>query len=102
MSGEIRIIGTTVMAAAGSVLVDAEIALSSVTGLITYLGPVRGPAGPADLDGSGRVVAPGLINAHTHAGISLLRGHSDDEPLQQWLQHIRAFEVRMTRDDIRA
>ncbi|HEY7812944.1 MAG TPA: amidohydrolase family protein, partial [Nakamurella sp.] len=30
------------------------------------------------------------------------RGHSDDESLHRWLEHIRAFEVRMTRDDIRA
>ncbi|HEY5881154.1 MAG TPA: amidohydrolase, partial [Nakamurella sp.] len=49
-----------------------------------------------------RLVMPGLVNAHTHAGMSLLRGHSDDEPLHRWLERIRAFEVRMTRDDVRA
>ncbi len=81
---------------------DAEIAFSPTTGLITYLGPSRGPVGPGDISATGRIVAPGLINAHTHAGISLLRGHSDDAPLQEWLTHIRAFEVLMTRDDIRA
>ncbi len=102
MTSEIRIIGTTVVADPGTVLANAEIALSPTTGLITYVGPLRGPGCPADVDGSGRIVAPGLINGHTHAGISLLRGHSDDESLQQWLTHIRAFEVRMTRDDIRA
>jgi 5-methylthioadenosine/S-adenosylhomocysteine deaminase len=99
---EVRIVGATVLTAAGTVLDDAEIAMSPLTGLITYLGPRRGPAGPADIDASGRIAAPGLINGHTPAGISLLRGHSADEPLQQWLTHIRAFEVRMTRDDIRA
>ena len=102
MQTEVRIIGATVLATPGTILADAEIAVSPVTGLITYLGPRRGPAGPADIDASGRIAAPGLINGHTHAGISLLRGHSDDEPLQQWLTHIRAFEMRMNRDDIRA
>ena len=102
MQAEVRIVGATVLAAPGTVFADAEIAVSPMTGLITYLGPRRGPAGPADIDAAGRIAAPGLINGHTHAGISLLRGHSDDEPLQQWLTHIRAFEVRMTRDDIRA
>ena len=58
---------------------------SPSTGLISYLGRSAGPLGAGDIDGTGRVAAPGLINGHTHAGISLLRGHSDDEPLQQWL-----------------
>ena len=103
MTVEIRLVGATaVVASPWQVLWDAEIALSPSTGLITYLGPSRGPAGPADISAAGRVVAPGLINGHTHAGISLLRGHSDDAPLQEWLTHIRAFEVLMTRDDIRA
>jgi len=31
------------------------------------------------------VVMPGLINAHTHASMSLLRGYADDLPLMQWL-----------------
>ncbi len=31
------------------------------------------------------LVAPGLINAHTHASMTLLRGVGDDLPLQRWL-----------------
>jgi 5-methylthioadenosine/S-adenosylhomocysteine deaminase len=34
--------------------------------------------------------------------MSLLRGHSNDAPLAEWLEDIRAFELRMTYDDIRA
>jgi 5-methylthioadenosine/S-adenosylhomocysteine deaminase len=102
MTAETRVAGATIVATPDRVLVDAEIAFSTATGLITYLGPVRGSIGPGDLDAANRIVAPGLINSHTHAAMSLLRGHSDDEPLQQWLGHIRAFELRMTRADIRA
>jgi 5-methylthioadenosine/S-adenosylhomocysteine deaminase len=35
------------------------------------------------------VLIPGLINLHTHAGMSLMRGMADDLPLMPWLeQHI--------------
>jgi 5-methylthioadenosine/S-adenosylhomocysteine deaminase len=102
MHDEVRIVGATVVAAPGAVQSNAEIAISPSTGLISYLGAPRGPLAAGDIDGSNKIVAPGLVNGHTHAGISLLRGYSDDEPLQQWLSHIRAFELRMTRDDIRA
>jgi 5-methylthioadenosine/S-adenosylhomocysteine deaminase len=33
----------------------------------------------------GEVLLPGLINAHTHAAMSLLRGYADDLPLMRWL-----------------
>ena len=32
------------------------------------------------------ILLPGLINAHTHAAMSLFRGMADDLPLMQWLQ----------------
>lgn len=32
------------------------------------------------------LLIPGLINAHTHAAMSLLRGFADDLPLQIWLR----------------
>ena len=32
------------------------------------------------------VLIPGLINAHAHAAMSLLRGLADDLPLMQWLE----------------
>lgn len=35
---------------------------------------------------SGHAVTPGLVNAHTHASMALLRGVGDDLPLMQWLQ----------------
>jgi 5-methylthioadenosine/S-adenosylhomocysteine deaminase len=33
------------------------------------------------------VLIPGLINAHTHSAMSLLRGVADDVPLMDWLNH---------------
>ena len=33
------------------------------------------------------LVIPGLINAHGHAAMSLLRGFADDKPLRDWLNN---------------
>ncbi len=33
----------------------------------------------------GQLLIPGLVNAHTHAGMALLRGYADDLPLMTWL-----------------
>ena len=41
------------------------------------------------------VLLPGLINAHTHAAMSLFRGIADDLPLARWLEdHIWPREAR--------
>jgi 5-methylthioadenosine/S-adenosylhomocysteine deaminase len=39
------------------------------------------------LDRPNAVIAPGLINTHTHAAMSLFRGIADDKVLQDWLEH---------------
>lgn len=46
------------------------------------------------------VLTPGLVNLHTHAAMSLMRGYSDDVPLQQWLSaHIWPAEQRNVSAD---
>lgn len=41
------------------------------------------------------VLMPGLVNVHTHAAMSLLRGLADDLPLMTWLKdHIWPVEMR--------
>jgi len=41
------------------------------------------------------VLMPGLVNAHTHAAMSLLRGIADDLPLMEWLNnHIWPVEAQ--------
>lgn len=43
----------------------------------------------------GHALIPGLVNLHTHAAMSLLRGHADDLPLMTWLrEHIWPAEAR--------
>jgi 5-methylthioadenosine/S-adenosylhomocysteine deaminase len=46
------------------------------------------------------VLIPGLINAHTHASMTLLRGFADDLPLINWLrEHIWPAEARWVNPD---
>ncbi|MBC6907149.1 TRZ/ATZ family hydrolase [Saccharophagus sp. K07] len=46
------------------------------------------------------VLMPGLVNAHTHAAMSLLRGYADDLPLMRWLKdHIWPAEKRFVDAD---
>lgn len=46
------------------------------------------------------VLIPGLINAHTHAAMALLRGLADDLPLMSWLNnHIWPAERRWVNEE---
>ena len=46
------------------------------------------------------LLIPGLINAHTHAAMSLFRGLADDLPLNTWLeQHIWPAETRCVNQE---
>jgi 5-methylthioadenosine/S-adenosylhomocysteine deaminase len=44
------------------------------------------------------LLLPGLINAHTHASMTIFRGIADDLPLMEWLNHhIFPLEQRLTK-----
>jgi 5-methylthioadenosine/S-adenosylhomocysteine deaminase len=61
-------------------------ALAIGDGRILDVGDVAGQYHARDtLDCRGRVVMPGLVNAHTHAPMTLLRGLADDLRLDVWL-----------------
>ncbi len=48
------------------------------------------------VDLADHILMPGLVNAHGHAAMSLLRGYADDLPLQPWLEeHIWPVEARV-------
>jgi 5-methylthioadenosine/S-adenosylhomocysteine deaminase len=48
------------------------------------------------VDLSGHALIPGLINAHTHNAMTLMRGLADDLPLMTWLQeHIWPAEAKV-------
>jgi 5-methylthioadenosine/S-adenosylhomocysteine deaminase len=52
------------------------------------------------LDRPDAILMPGLINTHTHAAMSLLRGIADDLRLQEWLEkHIFPAEAKNVSPD---
>lgn len=59
-------------------------------GCIAAVGPEESiPVGDAELiEASGRILMPGLINMHCHAGDSLFRGLVENLPLESWLQTV--------------
>jgi 5-methylthioadenosine/S-adenosylhomocysteine deaminase len=68
-------------------------------GLIKQVGKINGPA-DKDIDGSGKIALPGLINAHTHLSMTLFRGYADDMRLQDWLQKkIWPLEAKLSGED---
>jgi 5-methylthioadenosine/S-adenosylhomocysteine deaminase len=89
------------------------VGLRATGGLIEEVGPgvgegvaatpsaQAGPDGTGDrrlLDAGGKVLAPPLVNGHTHAAMTLFRGHGDDLPLMRWLQEA-IWPVEANLDD---
>jgi 5-methylthioadenosine/S-adenosylhomocysteine deaminase len=72
---------------------------------IAYIGeepPMPEPENAQRIDGKGLVFMPGLVNTHGHAAMSLLRGYSDDQNLQVWLeQKMWPMEAKFGDDDVR-
>jgi 5-methylthioadenosine/S-adenosylhomocysteine deaminase len=61
------------------------------------------PAGFAPdtvVEGKDRLLIPGLVNAHTHAYMTMFRSCADDLSFTDWLfGHIDPLESKMTRED---
>ena len=77
-----------------TILEDAALAVRN--GRIAAVGPLADletqwqPDSRVDLPNM--LLMPGLVNAHTHAAMTFLRGLADDMPLMEWLQQ-RIFPV---------
>lgn len=70
-------------------------------GRITHVGEAPQHADEV-IDADGDLVLPGLVNLHTHAAMTLLRGLGDDLPLEEWLrERIWPAEAKLTRGDVR-
>ena len=98
MSSKIIIKGAKVLRADGAVDV-ADIFIDGDR--IAKIGTVDDVEGATVLDGRNKFATPGLINAHTHASMTLLRSYADDLALMDWLNnHIWPIEAKMRREDI--
>jgi 5-methylthioadenosine/S-adenosylhomocysteine deaminase len=77
------------MDAEGTVIEDGAVAIDE--GVILAIGNAAdieaSYSAVETLDGGNRVVMPGLVNGHSHAAMTLLRGVADDLALMDWLQN---------------
>lgn len=78
---------------AGDILIEGE--------RIAGVAPVIDREADEVIDARGMAAMPGLINAHNHAAMCLMRGFSDDLKLMDWLEKkMLPAEARMTEEDI--
>lgn len=79
----------------------ADIAITDDS--ITAVGEVPADFAPDHtIDGKDHFAVPGLVNAHTHASMTLLRSYADDMELMDWLNNkIWPVEGKMVENDIR-
>jgi len=80
--------GTAVTMAKGQATIDtvSVVVRDGRIDAIGTLAEVARPDGCYDIiDASGCIVLPGLVNAHSHAAMTLFRGFADDLRLKQWL-----------------
>jgi len=68
---------------------------------ISEVDPKAGSKADVVLEGKNKAAIPGLINAHTHAAMTLMRGFADDLELHDWLSnHIWPLEAKLAEDDV--
>jgi 5-methylthioadenosine/S-adenosylhomocysteine deaminase len=74
-------------------------------GVIEAVGEGAGKAlfrsGVLTIEGNDVWAVPGLVNTHTHAAMTLLRGYADDMQLAEWLKtRIWPLEAHLTGEDV--
>lgn len=76
-------------------------------GRIDAVGSGRPPGGFASradrvIEGAGKALLPGLVNAHTHLAQTFMRGLGDDKSLLEWLETVMwPIQEAMTPEDVR-
>jgi 5-methylthioadenosine/S-adenosylhomocysteine deaminase len=70
-------------------------------GRIVKVGTVRESADEV-IDASRDIVLPGMVNAHTHVAMSVMKGIADDLPFGDFLEKVFAVDARRQEKDIDA
>jgi cytosine/adenosine deaminase-related metal-dependent hydrolase len=68
---------------------------------ITYVGPRSRAPVARDVELGDAVITPGLVNAHTHLDLTLLRGRLQGLPFFDWIRGLVAARERLTHEELR-
>lgn len=86
------LVGPNALGRSADVLIDGD--------RIIAVGPrLTAPDGTRTIDAAGRVVVPGLINAHTHAHNNLTRGQVGTWTLEDFINHAPAMNGHRSPED---
>jgi 5-methylthioadenosine/S-adenosylhomocysteine deaminase len=90
------------LAVTGASLDGQVVGLRAENDAIAELGPSVEPSpGDEAIDASGLMLAPPMVNGHTHAAMTLFRGFGDDMALMDWLRtRIWPAEAKLEPDDV--
>jgi 5-methylthioadenosine/S-adenosylhomocysteine deaminase len=86
----------------GATLDGEGVGVRCQDGTIAAIGPGVAPE-PGDevIDAGGMLLAPALVNGHTHAAMTLFRGYGGDLPLMRWLREkVWPVEAKLDADDV--
>ncbi|WP_102400056.1 amidohydrolase [Haloimpatiens massiliensis] len=84
----------------GYVFIEGE--YIKAVGAGEYKGEFENSHNTKVINGENYCVMPGLVNAHTHAAMTLLRGYGEGLPLMQWLNHkIWPMEAKFKEEHIK-
>jgi 5-methylthioadenosine/S-adenosylhomocysteine deaminase len=108
VTGRTRLVADAVLPCDGSGAVHRPGAVDvGADGRIVRVGPAPGAAGSEPDSGEwmvrdvGGLLLPGLVNAHCHSPMTLLRGQGEGMPLQRWLREvIWPREARVGAEDV--
>jgi cytosine/adenosine deaminase-related metal-dependent hydrolase len=69
-------------------------------GRIVYAGPrASAPHGTSDEELGDAIITPGLVNAHTHLNLTVMRGFLEDLPFFDWVRTLTAASREVLSDE---
>jgi 5-methylthioadenosine/S-adenosylhomocysteine deaminase len=90
------------LAVTGAVLDETTVGLRCEGGTIVALGAgVEPEPGDQTVDAAGAPLVAPLVNGHTHAAMTLFRGHGGELPLMRWLREVVwPVEAKLEPEDV--
>jgi 5-methylthioadenosine/S-adenosylhomocysteine deaminase len=83
----------------GTIVNDATIVVGADRKIRAIAAGALDHTAPTVIDAKGGIVMPGMVNAHTHMGMTLFRGLGDDMNLEDFLGRLMPAEIAVLSHD---